>query len=303
MTKQFKILSIDGGGIRGIYPAWILQKVKEKLSIDFSNYFDLIVGTSTGSIIAGALATDYPIENVVSLYETEGSKIFSKQGLSMNGLWKSQYSNDHFKKLLNETFQDKKMTDAKTILVIPSTDITNGTVHVFKSPYSSDLVRDGDVRIADAVLSSCSAPAYFNPTKLDTYLLADGGLWANNPALVGITEALGKRLKKDRVEIKLFSIGTGLSKRYYKNNNSQNKNWGLVNGWENKNLIDFIFNLQSLTSENIVQLILPPENYLRINFQSDLKLSLDDVNSVESLKSKADLDFTHQFEKIKNFLN
>lgn len=92
--------------------------------------------------------------------------------------------------------------------MIPSTDIVNGQVFVFKSNYDKDFTRDPDIKISDAVLSSCCAPVYFNPNKVGNYLLADGGLWANNPVLVGITEALSPRFNKNIDEVKILSFHT-----------------------------------------------------------------------------------------------
>jgi len=78
MGAVFKILAIDGGGIRGIFAAQILKRIKDELKIEFHKEFNLIAGTSTGSIVAGGLAIDYPIESIVSLYKNEGEKIFQR---------------------------------------------------------------------------------------------------------------------------------------------------------------------------------------------------------------------------------
>jgi uncharacterized protein len=99
---SFNILAIDGGGIRGLYAAYILKRIHEELGVVFSEYFDLIIGTSTGSIIAGALAVDYPIEKVVLVYEVEGKKIFTLNDFSFNGLRKSKYSKKHLESVLNK---------------------------------------------------------------------------------------------------------------------------------------------------------------------------------------------------------
>ena len=86
-----RILAIDGGGIRGIYSAYILNRIAEQFGITFYKCFDLIVGTSTGAIIAAALATDYPISDVVRLYEKDGRRIFRRQTGGILGLLKSRY--------------------------------------------------------------------------------------------------------------------------------------------------------------------------------------------------------------------
>jgi len=308
---MFKILSIDGGGIRGIYPACILKKIQNDSGIIFSDYFDLIVGTSTGSIIAGALAVGYPIEKIVDLYKTEAGKIFKKKRMSFHGLLSSRYNNKYLRQKLNDVFKDSKLSDTRTGLIIPSTDIGNGRVFVFKSSFHPEFTRDKNILIKDAVMSSCSAPFYFDPVtylapeywgknkSLEKYLLIDGGLWANNPSVVALTEAFGRRFKKDREDVMLMSIGTGIGNRYY---SGSRVGWGFLTGWESSKIIDSIFNIQSQTNNNIINLILPSENYLRINFEKSDKLSLDDVKSIPDLISQADNDYLSNKESISDFL-
>ncbi len=298
----FKILAIDGGGIRGLYAAYILKRIHDELNIIFSEYFDLIIGTSTGSIIAGGIAVDYPIEKIVLLYEVEGKRIFSSNRFNFNGFYKSKYSKKYLEIVLNKALGNKTLSDVKnTRLVIPATDIANGQVFVFKSSYLDEFVRDRNTKIVDAILASCSAPTYFNPSRVGTYLIADGGLWANNPALVGLTEAIGK-LKMNKDDVKILSIGTGIGNRYYEIDDAETKNWGLISGWEGGKLIDTILNLQSLSSENIVRFILNDNQYLRLNFNSDKKLALDKLDIIDALKSRADQTFTYEINKIRQFL-
>ena len=300
---KFKILAIDGGGIRGLYAAYILKRIHDELNIVFSEYFDLITGTSTGSIIAGAIAVNYPIEKIVLLYEVEGKRIFSSNRLNLNGFYKSKYSKKYLEIVLNNALGSKTLSDVKnTRLVIPATDIANGQVFVFKSSYLDEFVRDRNIKIVDAILASCSAPTYFDPSQVGNYLLADGGLWANNPALVGLTEAIGK-LKVNKDDVKVLSIGTGMGNQYYEIDDAGSKNWGIISGWQGSKLIDTILNLQSLSSENIVRFLLNENQYLRLNFTSDKKLSLDKLDILDTLKSRADQTFTYEFNKIRKFLS
>lgn len=293
---MFKILAIDGGGIRGVYAAHILKKMKESFDVNFSECFDLIAGTSTGSIIAAGLATGVSIGQIADLYEKEGQNIFKKNLLGDYGIIRSKYCNSKLVEHLARIFQEKTLSDTQTRLLIPATDISNGTVHVFKSSYLNEFVRDNRVKIKDAVLASCSAPVYFDPQKVDDYLLSDGGLWANNPALVSLVEAIGK-LKVPIDEVKILSIGTGIGKKYYDPARIE-KAWGLIH-WNPLNLVSLFLNLQSVASQNTVQLMLPEDRYLRINFESDTSLKLDDSRLVPLLKSKADYNFTHNSQKIK----
>lgn len=297
-----KILAIDGGGIRGIYAAHMLQRIQEEFDVNYSEYFDLIAGTSTGSIIAAALATNIPIKQVVSFYENSGKDIFSLNRLGYGGYFRARYKSKKLGQILSDVFGKKTLSDTSTNLIIPATDIANARVHVFKSTYDREFVRDKDVLISDAVLASCSAPTYFNPHTVSQYLLADGGMWANNPTLTGLVEAK-KRFNKELSEVNVLSIGTGIGNQYYKHKAPKIfYSWGLLTRWGRSKLIDAILNLQSQSIENTVNLLLPPENILRINFQTDSKLSLDSIEDIADFKSRADKDFTYLIKEIGKFI-
>lgn len=302
MVKKFTILAIDGGGIRGIYPTYILNQIQENLSVNYSKDFDLIVGTSTGSIIASALAYDIPIEKILYLYEHKGKEIFKKNFFGFGGLVTSKYKKTALEKQLQEIFGEQKLSEAKTKLLIPSTNIERGEVHVIKSPYKSDFVRDRNVKVADAILASCSAPTFFNPHQVGPYLLADGGLWANNPALVGFIEAVGK-LSVRKENIKILSLGTGMGYTGYEINNHEKKVWGFLSGWKRTQLIESILSLQSQSAVNMLDVIMPKEQCLRINYKTDKKIHLDNLHVISSLKSRADRDFTHNVKAIKSILS
>lgn len=295
-----RILAIDGGGIRGIYACHVLERIQEEFGLEFQRDFDLIAGTSTGAIIAAALAYDIPLAKVSKLYREQGPLIFKPRRWSFRGAIFSRYSSDPLRNALQEVFKDATLSDTKTRLIIPATDIGNGGVHVFKSDYDASFVRDRNVKVVDAILASCSAPSYFAPARVGPYQLSDGGLWANNPSLVAITEALS-RLGAERSQIKLLSIGTGIGKNYYPVSNSI-WGWGFVTKWGMLKFISMLMNLQSATASNVAQLLLEKHQLVRINFESDLPLSLDDVRVIDDLISKADRDFTHNSAAIRGLL-
>jgi len=308
MGNPFRILSIDGGGIRGVYPAHILRCIEERLQIDLYESFDMIAGTSTGSIIAAGIATGVPAVNIVEMYKKHGTGIFKKKRFYWPGkklrnmlqpMFGSVYDAQYLKRVLADVFQEKRLGEIVKPLLLPSTDIGNGCVHVLKSGYSKEFTRDNNVLVKDAVLASCSAPTYFDPHKLDHYLLADGGLWANNPALAAVIDAQ-KRLSIAQTDIRVLTLGTGHSKTMYGIDNS--RKWGLITGWKHKEFISFILSLQSQSAMNYLNLQLRPEQILRIDFESDLPLPLDDVSKIDDLLTKADHDFTHNSEAIRRFI-
>ncbi|MFT5730212.1 MAG: patatin-like phospholipase/acyl hydrolase [Desulforhopalus sp.] len=308
MDKPFRILSIDGGGIRGVYPAHILHCIEERLGINLYDSFDMIAGTSTGAIIAAGIAARVDAADIVDMYREHGAEIFHKKTfLWPKWVWKNKiqpmvdslYCSEYLGSILTDVFAEKRLGEIQKPLLLPSTDIGNGCVHVLKSGYSSEFTRDSDVLLKDAILASCSAPTYFDPHRIDHYLLADGGLWANNPALAAVTDAK-KRLGVKLSNIQVLTIGTGHSKTMYGTENS--RKWGLINGWRNKEFISFILSLQSQSAMNYLSLQLNPDQIMRIDFESDLPLSLDDVSKLDDLITKADHDFTHESERIKKFL-
>jgi patatin-like phospholipase/acyl hydrolase len=148
-NKKFKILALDGGGFRGAYTAHILKRMEEEYSIQWPQTFDLIAGTSTGSIIAAGLASGLSAEDIFSFYKEHGTAIFKKQPLRLIGFLASKYSNDRIRKALFHVFGTKRLGDIKTPLIIPATNVGKGCVHVFKSSYHPEFVRDKNVFVAD----------------------------------------------------------------------------------------------------------------------------------------------------------
>ncbi|ADG94082.1 Patatin [Arcobacter nitrofigilis DSM 7299] len=311
MDNNFRVLAIDGGGIRGIFSAIILKEIEDKFKIKIYEHFDLVAGTSTGSILASAIAIGLPLEEIIELYKTEGSNIFKLRQFGRGGLFKSRYDNGYLKKLLEKKFKDITLFDKKlkTKLLIPTTDISNGDVHIIKSYYLKEFKRDKERKIRDVILASCSAPLYFNPIQLEKVLLADGGLWANNPSLVAITEGVGK-IKKTKTNknisfknTRLLSIGTGIGCQYYNTKDAINDKWGFLSNWNTSKLIDTILNLQSINVDNTVSFLLPKENYLRINFESDNNLSLDSMDIIPELEAKASKYFSKNIDNISKLIS
>jgi patatin-like phospholipase/acyl hydrolase len=306
MGKPFKILSIDGGGIRGVYPAHLLRCIEDRLQISLLDTFDMFAGTSTGSIIAAGIVSGVSSSKIVEMYEKHGEHIFKKRSFPLpfkkvlQPMFGSIYDSNYLEKILEDVFEDKTLGEIEKPLLLPSTDIGNGCVHVLKSHYDKSFTRDKSVLIKDAVLASSSAPIYFDPRKVDKYLLSDGGLWANNPSLAAVIDAQ-KRLGVAQSDIRIFSIGTGHSKTSYGTDRS--RKWGLVNGWKHKDFINFILSLQSQSAMNYLNLMMRPDQVMRIDFESDKTLPLDDPSAVSDLISKADHHFSHRSEAIMSFIS
>ena len=187
------------------------------------------------------------------------------------------------------------MGEVSTPLMITSSDISTGGVHVFKSRYLEDLgepyLRDGQVRLRDAILASCAAPTYFDPRQVGEYLLADGGLWANNPTIIAVTEAMSK-FRQPLHKIRVLSVGTGRSGNFY----PQGRAWGLLTGWGRQKLVSYVLGLQSQASTNMANLLLG-DRHLRLDPEIQ-SWKLDDINHLESLRAQADRDLTYYSKAI-----
>jgi patatin-like phospholipase/acyl hydrolase len=300
----FRILSIDGGGIRGVFPAHVLQCVEERLGVNLYDTFDMIAGTSTGSIIAAAVATKVPTKDIVAMYRERAEDIFpllhshSLLATWVRTLYIPKHSVDDLRAVLSGVFKDTLLGDISKPLLLPSSNVGSGDVHVLKSRYSSEFTRDMSVPVKDAVLASCAAPIYLEPVKVGEYLLADGGLWANNPTLAAIIDAR-YRLGVALDDIRVLSLGTGASTTAY---GTRARAWGFMTGWRGSRFIDFVSSLQARSIHNYVRLMLAQHQLVRINFETDRPLSLDDRSVIEDLISRADTAFTHAMAALANFL-
>ncbi len=252
-SKRFTILSIDGGGIRGLIPAKVLAELEAKLlqsnpDKKLHEYFDLICGTSTGAILATAIALGIPADKLVGFYKENARVIFPKWFLKViprkaRVLLTSIYSNKALHKKLEEIFKEANggkvpiIDNLKTKVCIPTFNGATGEINVLKTRHHAEYNRDYKLPVHEAVLSSASAPIYFPPHSFSfsnehgsgsNVNMIDGGIFANNPALIGVLEATEK-LGYDFTDISLLSLGTGTGKHIIKTS------------WRSKDLFYWLF--------------------------------------------------------------
>ena len=297
-TDTFHILALDGGGTRGIYIAQLLAQVEHAFDVRIKDCFDLIAGTSTGAIIAGAVVSDVPMDEIVQLFESEAPEIFRKRWYR-NPLFFSKYSNEKLSQIIAHHIPATPLSQISTPLMITSSEITTSELHIFRSNYLEKLGKseysDGDVCLRDAIVASCAAPTFFAPKNIKGYLLADGGLWANNPSIAALTEAV-TNFKKQPKHLRIISIGTGHSISMYR----KRRGWGFLSGWRGVKLISYVMTLQSQASANMVKLLMK-DNYFRINPEIDF-WDLDTVKQLENLKSMAARYFNEHESEIEAFI-
>lgn len=223
--KTFKILSIDGGGIKGLYSATILKKFEEKFNCQISDHFDLICGTSTGGLIALALSLKVPASEICNFYVNEGEKIFPNQrkikipfiGIVDIGFIKQvalsgKYSDIQLEEALRKMFKNSKIRDSNNLLCIPSYSVTEAKPKVFKYDHTN-LSRDNEAPMIDIALATSAAPTYLPMAESEYFnneQFVDGGVWANNPTLVGLLEALNYFVgeNKEYKNIEILSLSS-----------------------------------------------------------------------------------------------
>ena len=297
-TDTFYILALDGGGTRGMYTAQLLAKIEQALGTDIKTCFDLIVGTSTGAIIAGAAVSNIPMQDTVELFETETPYIFKRRWYRIP-LFLSKYPSEQLAQVIAKHIPAIPLGNIETPLMITSSDISKSEVHIFRSNYSScdseSASRDKDVCLRDAILASCAAPTFFAPKSVDDLLLADGCLWANNPSTIAAAEALSV-FKKEAQEIRMLSIGTGHSTNMYR----QRRGWGFLTGWGGAKLTSYVMTLQAEASARTAKLLLRG-NYLRVSPEID-RWEIDNLTQLDTLKSLAERDFEKYATEIRTFI-
>lgn len=232
LVKPFRVLSLDGGGMRGIYTAAFLDRLVAQFAairgvagLDLGAGFDLITGTSTGAMVACALAVGRPMTELVSMYRESGPKIFphrisgkvSAAARAFRGSSIVRQGDAALRSALAEVLGDitmRQVFDQRGIsLSIPAVLMSSHRSWVFKKTPKSG-VRDDNYRLADVCLASSAAPIYRSLAAIDDpnsptgpqQVFADGGLWANNPIMVGLVDAL-TIAPPDR-PIEIFSLGT-----------------------------------------------------------------------------------------------
>lgn len=213
---MYRILSFDGGGIRGILSAMWLRELEDQLGGRVRDYCDLIIGTSTGAILAGAAALGIPAHNIVMLYAKRGrdvfpafwGRFFDRLGrLPTHGLSAPKYSLAGLKRVLGEEIGDHDLRECKPTLIAVSYNTLSRRPFFFKS----DNSHHGLLKVADAMMASAAAPTYFpaHVVEMDGIHvpLIDGGVVANNPSVCGVAEAISRGIKMG--DIALGSFGTG----------------------------------------------------------------------------------------------
>ncbi len=294
--SNFQILSLDGGGIKGLFSAAVLAKLEEDLRTDIIKHFDLITGTSTGGIIALALGLGVPPGQIVEFYAEQGPKIFSgpKWWRSLRHPFRNKYPQKPLEVALREVFGERTLAESAKRLVIPAFSLDNDNVYLFKTPHHEHLRRDWRVPAWQVALATSAAPTYLPASHFtDRTRLIDGGVWANNPTVVGIAEALSM-LNVNLADIRVLNLGTSSP---VKHRHKRLDHGGLI-AWS-RAAVDVTLRAQSCSTHATAIHLLGKENVVRLDplvpegiFGLD-SVKVDELYALAAQKSR---DFAPKFK-------
>jgi len=337
-----KILSIDGGGTRGLFPATVLTQLEKDLGKRVTEIFDVIIGSATGGIIATSLAAGLTAEQIQGIYLNEARNLlpknFWRQFILLNpiNLFRAKYSNKGVYEALTKHIGETKTLDSvfqrfgqKPVFLMPTLELSPflqaTEIPAFKPIiYNSTSETDKDLRLIDIAMRTSAAAI-----NLPIYQkFSEGGNYANDPCVFGVSFALSQdpdthhdlRLQNQKMglaqspaDIKLLSLGCGSDgKSYVPEEQLKNPDWGFLK-WQ-RYLVQLVIDTNMVANQYLTKEILPKENYLRINaYYKDedapailrdkkLKLDVTDPEQLKAIKEYATDTYAAKRNEILNFI-
>lgn len=316
--KKFRILSIDGGGLRGIIPLMILKKIEEQQGKKIHELFDVIIGTSTGGIIACGLTCTkdginpcLSVDQLIELYTTKASEIFpydknfiTKSIRLIKSVFKPKYSPKGLDNLLEHYFNDMMLSNTLTPIIVSSYDIKNNEVVMFKTRNAiwSDMY---NCKLKDVCRATSAAPTYYPSYSMifngKDRILVDGGVYINNPVMAAVSDALRNNKKLNIKNIKCLSLGTGV---YSNSLGKKTKKWGLLE-WAT-NISSIMMQSSSMSVEYESNEILNKCLRYQVIIDDKKRKSMDDsrletINYNINLVTKQIIDDENKMEDLNNF--
>lgn len=285
---MYRILSFDGGGIRGLVTLAILKRLEAAVPRLIADA-DLLAGTSTGGIIALGLAAGKSVDDLISLYRDNGKEIFDDSWFDdlrdLGGLAGADYDQKNLEKILRKNFGRTRLADLSKRVLIPSFDLDNEAKSVKKRTWSPKFFHnfpgpdsDGRELVVEVALDTSAAPTYF-PSH-DGYI--DGGVVANNPSMAAVAQTQDERNDGPApklADIFLLSLGTGTNLSYIK---GRTLDWGYAQ-WA-KPIMNLLLDASMGIADYQCRQILR-ENYRRIApvFPPDTNIKLDEWKRSQDL--------------------
>lgn len=297
MVKRFRILSCDGGGIRGLLSAVWLSRLEKKLGTPLRDHFDLIAGTSTGSILACAVSLGIPADDIVQMYMTRSREVFPPfeariwervQRTFTDGLSAPRYDGKGLEKVLKEVFGKREFGE---LTVRPTLVVSYNAFDRQAIVFKNNREAYAHLPVWEVVRASCAAPVYF-PAHVMTLNraqipLIDGGVVANNPTACAVAEAIRvvrERYGKGKYTLEDFvvaSFGTGRASKQI--SIAEARSWGGLQ-WVLP-VIDVIFDGVSGAVDYVAGQILPPNRYYRFQCRLESAYEALDNAAQENINS------------------
>lgn len=282
--RNFRILALDGGGLRGTFTAAVLAKWDDMIKSGGGNelvkHFDLVAGTSTGAILAIGLGLGLSPAKMLDFYKKKGPLIFPGDRTLRHWL-KSKHESKTLRELLIEVFGSKRLSrDSCCRLVIPTVRANHGEAEAIVTAHSLNRTAFRDIFAYEAALASSAAPTYFDeamvsgPIAVEKFL--DGGIWANNPILPAIAEAVRHlNIPLDRIDV--LSVGTMGNETDFTESLGKGKaGWALPSA-------DLFFAAQEHAATLLADSLLGVTRHLRVNQQTPSAIKLDDTEALEEM--------------------
>lgn len=273
MTARIQLLSLSGGGYRGLYTAGVLAELEKAAGRPIGQCFELVAGTSIGGIIALAVAFEVKMQTVVETFQAAGRHIFperrTKSAIAKFRNLVSDYRKPPFApeplRDVIETLlgKDALLGDAKHPLLIPSVNLIEGRPQVFKTRHYEGAHRDWQLKAVDIGLATSAAPTFFPPARIENCLYADGGLFANSPDLAALHEAT-YFLEKPQGNCWLLSVGTTTTKYSVADDPAHSYGIGFWVADDERRLPNVIISAQQQFAEQIAMHYLD-DRYLKID--------------------------------------
>jgi len=304
---MMKVLSIDGGGVRGIIPARILQEIETRTNKPISKLFNIVSGTSTGGLLTLAITKpddqgnpEFSAEYLVRLYMERSKEIFAKPSIIRKiktgfGLWGSKYDRAAYDEILLQIFKDNLLSQSLCPIFIPIYSLGNSKPFI-ASTYFAARNKENDFYLRDIAGAASAAPTYFDPKKFRSpnsttiYQGVDGGIYANNPELIGVTGVYLVHPSFEIGNIILLSLGTGDTVK----NNQNSGNDGDIGWLKNKDIIGNMMDAESAIAETAVTAMLKNSNHFR--FQLHLP------NELAAMDNSSDSNLNALLEAAENFI-
>lgn len=280
MTPHFNILSLSGGGYMGLYTAHVLAALEERSGRPLRDSFDLVAGTSIGGILGLAVALAVPMRQVVDVFETNGTRIFSDRPAPSNlatllldllrFTTRSKYDNVALRETISQMIApDLCLRDLDARFIAPAVNLSKGIPVTFRTPHLADHTSSADLNAVDVALATSAAPTLLPIVRIGADYFCDGGIYANSPDHIALHEAEGL-IGHPAQKISMLSIGTTTAE--YSFPAPASTSFGLRQWSRNQLLIRLSLAAQQQSAHRILQQRLGPR-YIRLDAAQDPRLA------------------------------